>query len=369
MRNRIAAGCLWMALLACGSTLPAQSQTPLPDAGLLAYYSFDQDDGATVRDDSGGNRTGQVHGATWVAEGARGGAFRFDSNEQCILADDAGLPEGDAPRTMAVWIKLNVLYPEMTTGLLTYGTISYNHLSGVGMDWRNGRDQYYFTQQGGVALSQQKMTRPGEWHHLAYTYGGNGRHHLYVDGVPTDGLNELGGNLETILSGTLIIGGCHPGAAGPNGGFLDEIRIYDRALTREEIAELAAVRNPDKSVAKAPEATPEIPQIAPPAPDKPDAPQIAGTMADAGPNTASIIAPTNAEWELNKIEKGAEQAETMVLQWVSVPGRTYEVQWTDDLTREFTVIASNLVAAGVEMSFTNQMAGARSAFYRVKIQE
>ena len=145
-RPWIATAC---ALLLLGGT--AQAQSTLND-GLLLYYPFDEDAGPIVRDASGGGRTGEVDGATWVAQGARGGAYRFDSNEQCILADDAGLPQGDEPRTMSVWIKLNVLYPEMTTGLLTYGSHSYNHLSGVGMDWRNGRDQYYFSQNGGVAL-------------------------------------------------------------------------------------------------------------------------------------------------------------------------------------------------------------------------
>ena len=59
----------------------------------------------------------------------------------------------------------------------------------------------------------------------------------------------------------------------------------------------------------------------------------------------------------------------MVLEWTTIPGRTYEVQWTDDLTRGFTVIASNLVATDTALAYTNVMGGARAAFYRVKIQE
>ena len=339
----------------------ARGQTTVND-GLLLYYPFDEDGGAIVRDASGGGRTGEVDGASWVAQGARGGAYRFDSNEQCILADDAGLPQGDEPRTMSVWIKLNVLYPEMTTGLLTYGSHSYNHLSGVGMDWRNGRDQYYFTQHGGVALSRQKMTQPGQWHHLAYVYEGEGRHHLYVDGKPTDGMSELHGRLDTILSGALIIGG-HPGSVGPNGGFLDEVRIYGRALSATEIQELSAAKDPEPKVAPAPPAPALVPAGAEltqtvPAPE--------GSPASA----ATLHSQTEQQApELQKIEKGPAAAETMVLQWASVPGRAYEVQWTDDLTRAFTVIASNLVATGPELSYTNVMGGARAAFYRVKIQE
>lgn len=340
---------------ACASALSLTALASPPTEGLLLYYSFDRNDGATVRDDSPGNRTGEVDGATWIAQGARGGAYRFDSNEQRILADDAGLPQGDEPRTLSVWIKLNVLYPEQTTGLLTYGTHRYNRMSGVGMDWRNGRDQYYFTQHGGVALSRQKMESPGVWHHLAYTYAGNGQHHFFVDGKPTDGMSELQGPIDTLLSGALIIGG-HPGSVGPNGGFLDEVRIYGRALPPEEIQALAADRDP--------ETTGSMDTLATPNPAQPPTPE---TAAPAGDLHAQAL---RLEPELQQIGKEVTaEKETMVLQWTSVPGRSYEVQWTDDLSRPFTVIASNLLASGTEQSYTHEMGGARSAFYRVKIQD
>ena len=353
-----AALCFWFLCAAAqGQGIAANGAAAGRDDGLLLYYPFDQDGGDVVRDASGGGRTGQVHGAQWVADGARGGAYRFDSNEQSIWADDAGLPAGDAPRTMAVWIKLNVLYPEMTTGLLTYGQLRWNRASGIGMDWRDGRDQYYFSQNGGVALSRQKMTSPGEWHHLAYTYGGNGQHHLYVDGVLTDGRSELGGPIDTVLSGKLMIGG-HPGSVGPNGGYLDDVRIYGRALTAEEIQELAVPSNTDKAPANES-------MVAAANPAKPAIVQDSGAAA-CGPGT---VAQSAAPFELQKIEKSTAVEESMVLQWASVPGRAYEVHWTDDLTRGFTIIASNLVAGGTETSFTNEMLGARASFYRVKIQE
>jgi hypothetical protein len=361
-RSIFAGWVLSFCLAAYGQTeAGADAKAATLDQGLLLYYPFDQDDGAVVRDASGGGRTGEVDGATWVAQGARGGAYRFDSTQQCILADDAGLPQGDAPRTMSVWIKLNVLYPEMTTGLLTYGTHRWNQMSGVGMDWRNGRDQYYFTQHGGVALTRRKLTVPGQWHHLAYTYEGNGRHHLYVDGELTDGMSELRGPLDTVCSGVLFIGG-HPGSVGPNGGYLDEIRISGRALSAQEVKELAA--------AKAPEAPSAMPPPPAPAPI-PATTDLAKTEpgANGGQAIASAAPEPGKGPVIQQFEKGPEPVETMVLQWASVPGRAYEVQWTDDLTKGFTVIASNLVATATEQSYTNVMGGARAAFYRVKIQE
>ena len=205
------------------------------------------------------------------------------------------------------------------------------------------------------------MTQPGQWHHLAYVYEGEGRHHLYVDGKPTDGMSELHGRLDTILSGALIIGG-HPGSVGPNGGYLDEVRIYGRPLSAPEIQELAAAKDPEPKVAPPPPAPAPVPAGA-------DLTRT-GPAPESGQSGATLQSQTaHKAPELQKIEKGPAETETMVLQWASVPGRTYEVHWTDDLAREFTVIASNLVATGPELSYTNVMGGARAAFYRVKIQE
>jgi hypothetical protein len=135
---------------------------------------------------------------------------------------------------MALWIKLDAVIPDVATWLLTYGTYSQNQACGAGMDWRVGRDHFFFSPYGAVKLSEQKMTKSRTWYHLAYTYGGNGAHHLYVNGVLSDGENELWGSINTVLSGMLIMGG-HSDSAGPNGGYLDDVRIYNRELAAEEI--------------------------------------------------------------------------------------------------------------------------------------
>ena len=72
--------------------------------GLLLHYPFDRDEGTVLTDASGSGRFGWAHETTWVADGATGGGCRFDSHRQYVVADDVGLPRGDAPRTMALWI-------------------------------------------------------------------------------------------------------------------------------------------------------------------------------------------------------------------------------------------------------------------------
>ncbi len=297
--------------------------------GLLVHYTFDKDEGGIVTDDSGNGRTANVNGATWVADGARGGAYRFDSKTQTITATDAGLPSGDAPRTMAAWMKLDAAYSNGVVEFLSYGTPGFNlNQSGLGFDWRLGRDTAQFSPGGSCFLSDRKLPAPGTWVHVAYTYAGDGAHHLFIDGQPSDGMSELWGPVDTLLSGLLLMGG-HPEAPAMDGGYLDDVRIYGRVLSATEIAELASV-----------------PVDPPPIADSPPIPEMNG------------IVRTTA------LDDGVE------IRWASIPGKTYELLWASDLISGFSVIASNLVATGTEMSFVQPLLGAEpTGFYTIRIRD
>jgi hypothetical protein len=208
-------------------------------SGLLLHWSFDEDMRDVVWDDSGNGRVGKVNGATWIPDGARGGAYRFDHHAQTITASDAGLPDGDSPRSVALWVKLDRAYSEGLTGFLCYGTHGFGgQLVALGFDWRLGRNRVYYSPGGACCLSKREVPAPGTWLHVAYAYGGQGDHRLYLDGKPSNGMTELGGAVVTRLSGLLQLGG-HPNAVGPDGGYVDDVRIYGRALEPAEIAELA----------------------------------------------------------------------------------------------------------------------------------
>lgn len=87
---------------------------------------------------------------------------------------------------------------------------------------------------GGVYLSERRLTQAGIWHHLVFTYDGNGIYAYFVDGELWPGYSELHGPLETKPGGTLAIGSHKPDEIHSIEGFIDEVRIYGRALTAED---------------------------------------------------------------------------------------------------------------------------------------
>jgi len=214
---------------------------PGPNArqGLLLCYGFDQDDGGKVADLSGNGHDAKVEGAKWDADGVVGGAMRFREKTDRLVASDRGMPAGDAPRSIAVWVKWDEL---VSATFLSYGSEFYakppdNQFCGLMLDTRVGRNAVAMTQDGGVFVSSEHV-EAGRWYHVVYTYGGNRRHRMYVDGIERSGVNELYGSLNTILHDGVIAGAQPVGA--PFKGMLDEVRIYDYALTEAEVATLSS---------------------------------------------------------------------------------------------------------------------------------
>lgn len=76
------------------------------------------------------------------------------------------------------------------------------------------------------------------WYHLVLTYDGNGRYAYYINGESWHGHNELRHRLDTKLGGVFAIGSCRPAEVNSLGGFIDEVRVYDRAITAEEARSL-----------------------------------------------------------------------------------------------------------------------------------
>ncbi|CAN5826136.1 hypothetical protein BH23ACT10_BH23ACT10_39400 [soil metagenome] len=198
-------------------------------SGLVAAYGFQEGGGATTADASGYGNDGALQGPSWAA-GHSGGGLSFDgSNDLVTVADDASL-DLSAQLTLEAWVrpaqsskgKAAVLVKEATSG-----PVYALHSSGA------GRRASGAVATSGLVEATGPRLSAGQWRHLAVTYDGASVQ-LYIDGQ-TAGSQSTSG-LVTTSDGALRIGGTTL-ANEYFGGTIDDVRIYNRALSAGEIAQ------------------------------------------------------------------------------------------------------------------------------------
>jgi hypothetical protein len=201
--------------------------------GLVAHYAFEND----VNDSSGNALNGTVIGDANFVEGVEGMAL--DLNGQTYV-DCGGVTEFsfiDA-MTVSTWVNIR----SVTTAWMTIAAKGENA-------WRLSVNntatgiQYAFSggTRGWQAANSATELAFDEWYHVAATYDTTVGATVYINGVP-DASNPDTGGIDTNQFPLLI--GENPEAVGRLfDGMLDELMIYNRALSAGEIRYLAGFRS------------------------------------------------------------------------------------------------------------------------------
>ncbi len=220
---------------ACSVTLSANRSVTAtfraPVNGLVAAYSFAAGSGATVKDSSGLNNTGTLSGATWTLAGRFGAALSFDGVNDLVTINDAGALDLTTSMTLEAWVLpttssgwRTVIMKEqpsqLTYALYTATGSSTNFPAG---EIRTGAVVYDTEAPTALAVNT--------WSHLATTYDG-ATLRLYVNGVQVASRARAGA-IET-SAGALRIGGNSVWGEYFQGR-IDEVRVYNRALTAAQI--------------------------------------------------------------------------------------------------------------------------------------
>jgi hypothetical protein len=200
--------------------------------GLVAAYNFDEGGGTVVSDVSGNGNDGTIRRASYVG-GRTGSALSFDGSSYVTILDNPSL-DLTSGMTLEAWVRPTltgnirpVIYKERSVGF-SYALLSANSNSGrpAGMI-RTSADR---------TVTAPSAIPSSAWTHLALTYDG-ATVRLFVNGVQVS---------STAASGPIAIGsGVLRLGAAPNGsdffrGLIDDVRIYNRALSGVEIqADLA----------------------------------------------------------------------------------------------------------------------------------
>lgn len=210
-----------------------KSETTLPD-GLISYWMADGN-----ANDSSGSNHGVLYNGVSFQPGMNGQAFHFDGIDDYVkISSPTELPLAKEPRTIAFWFKPERLFDDDYQVMFSYGSFSATHLFSLGLDKLNQRT--YVGQFGTSVFGNPANLNT--WLHLAATYDGT-TYKLYENG----NLVKTGYMTTNTYSGDLFFGtqfgyfdGTDCGEAGncTFKGLIDDIQIYNRALTGDEITQV-----------------------------------------------------------------------------------------------------------------------------------
>lgn len=200
-------------------------------SGLVAFYPFS----GTADDVSGHMNHGIVHGAVPAADrfGIANAAYSFNGVNAYIQIPDSDSLDLTTEYTLSAWIFQK---SAQSDGFRIIDKETPGVPDGFNFDTRggdNGRRLRLCDNTVCQANSDYELNR---WHHVAVTKSGQ-RVIFYLNGTP-DGSGTVGGNLQpNVLA--LHIGGPH-GVGLPLffDGLLDDLRIYNRALSADEVHQL-----------------------------------------------------------------------------------------------------------------------------------
>ena len=209
------------------------------ETGLVAYYPFD----GNARDASGNGNHGTVEGAALTSDrfGRADDAYVFDGRDECIRVSSSDALNIRSQITIACWAYVVSYYHTLDdwAPLVCKGHTSSMD-SPYALTIRAGRVELVlnrYHQWGGLVVPTE------EWVHVAATWDGR-RVRYYVNGVQDPQVNHYTGLLN-VRDEDLLIGCDPPGLVEWLDGKLDDVFVYDRALSISEIRELYQTGGPD----------------------------------------------------------------------------------------------------------------------------
>ena len=214
-----------------GANVP---QPPPGTPGLtgVGYWPLDEGTGTVTEDRAGDHDGTLVNGPTWTA-GQSGAALQFNGSNQYVDTG-AAILDTTGNYTASAWVKLDSL-GGFATAVSQDGT---DH-SAFFLQYSGADNRFAFSFAGIRALAPT-APETGRWYHLVGVRDvTTGTLTLYVDGQPAGTAHACLGEAS---SGHTVIG-----RAKFNGnpvdfwrGAIDQVHVYDRALSAAEVAELYA---------------------------------------------------------------------------------------------------------------------------------
>lgn len=198
------------------------------NARLLAHYPFN----GNANDVSGNNYHGTVTGAVLTPDknGNEQSAYLFDGNDFI----DVGDWENGGEMTISAWARQDAIVTYSRIICFGNGASSDNII----MASNSSTDNLYFSVYNGSSSRIYNATDYfliGSWHHYVVTIDANGIQRAYRDGIQI-GTDGTAGFVPNIMVRTSQFIGKSNWNDGYFKGAMDDIRIYGRAMSSEEVS-------------------------------------------------------------------------------------------------------------------------------------
>jgi hypothetical protein len=273
--------------------------------GLVAYYPFN----GNAHDETGNGNNGSVSGAILVRDrfGNENSAYGFNGTNSYIQV--ARLVTSGQPFTWSVWFRPGFSQTNLACSIMNQGQppirispeFRINPAGAPGTIWFYSYD----TTAHLMYSSRRSQWDTNSWYQVIVTSDAGGNRYLFVNGQ----LEATATNVPFGQQNTNLYIGANIGQVPGEGYFLgaiDDIRIYNRALTPQDVSNLYAI--------------------------------------ESGPNSLSI------------------RVAALSLDWFAASNVTYQLQWSTDFLTWSNL--TSIVGAGIRTNFVDWVAGPRR-FYRL----
>lgn len=211
--------------------------------GLVGYWSLNETSGSIVHDYSGNNNNGNLYGPIWANDGALDGGLSFDGiNDYALIPHSESLNFADENSfSVSFWINSSGTLISLREVLVSLGTGAINSGFYITREFEN-KTILFAIGDGDLTnycgLFSNGMILENFWYHVAIVWDGN-TIYIYINGSLDNSVQLTSFNYAD--DSKPLEFGNHWGYTGNNHpfhGILDEIRIYNRALTENEIKSL-----------------------------------------------------------------------------------------------------------------------------------
>jgi hypothetical protein len=227
--------------------LVTASTAPDLTTGLAGHWSFDEGSGTSAGDSSGNGNTGtltNMDNTNWV-DGIYGTALQFNGIDEWVnVPNSASLNITSSNITLSAWVK-SIGGQGNDTGIVVKDDAGkYNYM----LSWQTGNRFSFRTNTSCCSGAKyQVIGQPGSlyderWYHVAGVYNGS-EHRAFVNGALIETLGQTGTIDDSSLV-DLVIGRRRIGDNRFFSGVIDDVRVYNRALSDAEVAYMYQQLNP-----------------------------------------------------------------------------------------------------------------------------